>query len=239
MLFFYAKIKKALSLWVDTKSTLFFNLVEVFNMSDDVEEAGPREEGTLGVYDPHTVRFIAAVCQNMPRLYRDTMLSWTNNPKKLQKALRDALMPSWEIVRLSKNYDGIDMSFYVKELIETIPEISEKDTLEVEVEIMEVRDLGFPKGAQYSDILKVLPEYDLRICRPAIGPHLTKKITKSCPQLYIFMKPLKAKGFEGIFTIDEVYKPPKGGCSSWLRAEPCDEMWFWKPDTTFVFERVR
>lgn len=44
-------------------------------------------------YDRHTAKFLAVIGENMPSLQSDTMQGWIENPKALQKVLRDAFCP--------------------------------------------------------------------------------------------------------------------------------------------------
>ncbi len=44
-------------------------------------------------YDRQTAKFLAIVGENMPELSGDVMQGWIENPKSLQKALKDSLCP--------------------------------------------------------------------------------------------------------------------------------------------------
>jgi hypothetical protein len=136
-------------------------------------------------YDPHTAKFLAVVGENMPReLTSDLMQHWIQNPKGLQKVLRNALCPPahytvWRTLTLGLHKTpaayrkallaaGHTIGSWGDEILGRIT--CAKQEARVNLVALSVADLGFKDGAYYKDICAKAVEMGLELCPAEVGP---------------------------------------------------------------------
>jgi hypothetical protein len=200
-------------------------------------------------------KFIEAVSQVLPSdLSEDLMRAWVENPKQLQKILKDALcsppMPSelkrFRTIQLGIYRDANRLRRALKErgfrIGPRADDILAKpaftvstDKAEVDLMVISPAELGFSDGASYKDICTRAIELGLELCPAEVGPQLRLQFDDQPwgDWLRIAMQPIEGSdGHFGIFAVGRDYVTPclRGGDDG--RPET-----FWPAHERFVFMR--
>lgn len=147
--------------------------------------------------------------------------------------------PAYAIVfRKSLDKPKFKIADYADDLLITaFPPKSEKtkplSVTVVKLVLVSVAELGFPKGAKYSEICAKAKLLGLGLCPPEVGPTLRQSYVNQPieERLQIAMEALKGmNGYLGIFVIS--HRKDKRLWLDWHRGHP-DTTWF--PSSLFVF----
>jgi hypothetical protein len=153
-----------------------------------------------------TRKLLAMVVENVPELPTDIMQGWIENPKALQKALSDALLPPqkfeiWRTIRIGgfRNADevrkaiknaGMNIGNYANDILGKI--LLATSETDVNIVLLSVADLGFKDGAEYGKICSRAKELGLELCPAEVGSQLRLQY-KDQPNgewLIVAMKPI-------------------------------------------------
>jgi len=137
-----------------------------------------------------TAKLIARIAENLPDMDEDVMQGWIENPKSLQRALKEVLCPpsertwkTWKTIKLG-TFNSVDEirkalkagGFTVNDRSNDIlgkPAFTMSNTeQDVELVNVSVEELGFKDGTRYTDICKRALELGLDYCPAEVGPQL-------------------------------------------------------------------
>ena len=112
-----------------------------------------------------------------------------------------------------------------------------REEIDVDLVVISVDELGFGKGALYSQISERALAWGLALCPAEVGPalRLAYENQPRGERLIIATKPFADSGDDLDLFVMEV----SGGGGLWLRGDcgPADR--YWEPDRRFVFVRPR
>ncbi len=143
-------------------------------------------------YDRQTAKFLAVVGENMPELSGDVMQGWIQNPKGVQKVLKEAFCPPeatpkfkiWKTIKLGTGLktaddfcealkdDGFNIGDWANDILGKPAFKTATEEIEVDLVKVTVTELGFKKGARRDQIYKRVKELGLELCPPEVGPQL-------------------------------------------------------------------
>lgn len=143
---------------------------------------------TQNTYHKQTADLIARIAQNMPEMDPTTMQGWIENPKALQKALREALCPPeatpvfrvWKTITIGTKSvkelrkeilrDGMKIGSRASDILDKV-EVCPKP-MKLDLVVLSVKELGFKSDATYSEICAKAKSLALELCPPEVGPQL-------------------------------------------------------------------
>ncbi|OGZ73426.1 MAG: hypothetical protein A2908_04090 [Candidatus Staskawiczbacteria bacterium RIFCSPLOWO2_01_FULL_38_12b] len=162
-------------------------------------------------------KFAATILQNLPEVPEDIMQGWIENPKALQKLLAGLVPPvngsitEFKVFKTIKlgtgptNADGfrchlkkdnIRIGDYANDIIGKPVFSVATEEIELDLVVVSVAELGFPKGAGLKDIYAVAKKRGLELCPNEVGPQLRLQY-KDQPKnewLIIGMEPIAGSG---------------------------------------------
>ncbi len=160
-----------------------------------------------------TAKFVGVLAQNLPDMSDELMQNWIENPKGLQKVLKNALCPPevnpdfnkvWKTIKLGTGFKTADDfrqalktgSFSIGNWANYILDkpdftVAPEET-EVDLVVISVADLGFKNGATTRDIYERASKFGLERCPAEVGPQLRLQYTDqpSGEYLFIAMEPV-------------------------------------------------
>lgn len=134
-----------------------------------------------------TAQFLAVVGQNLPQLSSKEMQEWIQDPIRLQGALRDALQSTFPVfmtVRLGTGLTtaddfrralsdgGFRLGDWGNDILGQPAFTVAAEPTEVDVVVLTVADLGFPRGATRTEIYDKALSLGLELCPAEVGPQL-------------------------------------------------------------------
>ncbi|MBU2539634.1 hypothetical protein KJ786_00515 [Patescibacteria group bacterium] len=199
-----------------------------------------------------TAKFVGVVAQNLPEMPDDLMQSWIENPKGLQKVLKNALcppetMPSFKIFqtitlgtgittaddfRKAIKDNGMEIGKYANDILgKSQFTVTVKET-ELDLVNISVADLGFKNGETREKIYARAKELGLELCPNEVGPQLRLQY-KDQPKgevLIIAMEPITdSDGDLELFHVDH------NDNSLWLNSYYAHSGSVWNGNYPFVF----
>lgn len=212
---------------------------------------------TQNTYHAQTAKFIAKVAENMPELSSDVMQGWIENPKGLQKILKNVLCPPegisdfalWKTIKLGTGLTTADDfrhalksgGYHIGDWGNDILgrrafTVAGDEETEVDLVVLSVAELGFKDGASRKDIYKRALKLGLELCPAEIGPQLRLQY-KDQPNgewLLIGMEPITAS--DGRLRVFSVEHDAHG---LWLLGSFGGPASFWGGAGRWVFVRPR
>ena len=194
--------------------------------------------------DKQTAELGAKILQNLPGMNSEMMQKWIDDPQGLQKALRQALcrFKTFMIVKLGtglKTADefrsafvsgGCQISDWASDILNKVV-VATKET-ELELVVASVAELGFKKGAKYSDICDQIKELGHDLCPAEVGPQLRLQYENqpNGEWLRVAMEPIEDSGGDlGVFLVR------RGDDDQWLSTHYVSPGLVWIPEDVFVF----
>jgi len=194
--------------------------------------------------DKQTAELGAKILQNLPEINSGTMQKWIDDPKGLQEVLRKALcrfktlmtvklgtgLKTADEFRSAFEKDGRRISDWASDILSKIT-VATKET-ELELVIASVAELGFKKGAKYSDICDRIKELGYDLCPAEVGPQfrLQYENQPNGEWLRVAMDPIKDS--DGGLRVFHVLRGDDGLWLNTSYGNP-DDVWF--PEYVFVF----
>ncbi len=169
-------------------------------------------------YDRQIAKFIAVVGENVPKLSSDVMRGWIQNPRELQKVLREALLPVfanvWKTVTLGRyktpeayrkalEDNGYYVSDYASQILSKIS-IAESE-IKFDLVIKTATEFGFKDSVRRDRIYIKAQESGLQLCPAEMGPALRLAYPdQPCEErLRIAMEPIADSGdYLNVFGVD-------------------------------------
>ena len=211
---------------------------------------------TAKTYDRQTAKFLAVVGENMPELSGDVMQGWIQNPKAVQKALRNAFCSSeepsrfkvWKTIKLGTGFKKADdfrralrdgefrLSDWASDILGKPAFTVASEETEVDLVKVTVAELGFKKGARRDQIYERAKELGLEFCPPEVGPQLRLQYQDqpNGEWILVAMEPIIGSGgYPSVFCVG------RGDSELWLSSRWGDPDGFWGPDGLWVFCRPR
>jgi len=147
---------------------------------------------TAKTFDRQTAKFLAVVGENMPELSSEVMQGWIQNPKGVQKVLKEAFCPPevtsrfkvWKTIKLGTGlktaddfrralYDGeFNITGCADDILENPAFTVATEEIEVDLVKVTVAELGLKKGARRDQVYERVKEIGLNLCPPEVGPQL-------------------------------------------------------------------
>lgn len=201
------------------------------------------------------LKFGATVLENLPELSRGVKQGWIQNPKALQKALRDALCPPgaipefkvWRTIRLGDGKTVADfrndlrrgnlrLGTWASDIIEKPAFTTATEETEVDVDLVRVTvaELGFKKDARRHQIYERAKELGLELCPAEVGPQLRLQYQDqpNREQILIGMEPfIVLDGSPRAFGVERL------DSELWLSAYYGSPGRVWDADSQWVFVR--
>lgn len=212
---------------------------------------------TTTQFDGLTATFLASIATCLPRdISGDVMQGWNQNPKALQKALREALCPPTEKTPKTselKVWKTIKIGTGIKNGKAFCSELEKQDfrigdwardmlgqkaftvaTQEEDVDLvnLSVADLGFEKGARYDAICARALELGLELCPAEVGPQVRLQYPDQ-PRDEWFLVAMEAIRDSGGYLLVFYVEHAEGG--RWLSGYFGEPVYFWSADYRFVF----
>jgi hypothetical protein len=206
--------------------------------------------------DGLTATFLASIATCLPRdISGDVMQGWNQNPKALQKALREALCPPTETPKAPelKVWKTIKIGTGIKNGKAFCSELEKKDfrigdwardmlgqkaftvaTQEEDVDLvnLSVADLGFEEGARYDAICARALELGLELCPAEVGPQVRLQYPDQ-PLGEWFLVAMEAiRDSDGDL---DVFSVGHGEDGRWLDSYCGEPDFFWDAGLRFVF----
>ena len=201
-----------------------------------------------------TAKLIGVVAQNLPEMSDDLMQGWIENPKGLQKVLKDALCPPeaipdfkvWKTIKLGTGLKTAgDFRKAIKDNKMRISDwandilgkpkfkVAEKET-EIDLVLVTVAELGFKNGATREQIYARAKELDLDLCPAEAGPQLRLQY-KDQPNgewLVVAMEPI-TDSVGGLY----LFYVERSDSDLWLHSYYVHPDDVWDAGARFVFSR--
>jgi hypothetical protein len=205
-------------------------------------------------FDRQTAKFLAVVGENMPELSGDVMQGWIENPKSVQKVLREAFCPPeatfkfeiWKTIKLGTGLKTTSdfrhalctelfwFGGYVNEMIEKLASKVATEKTEVDLVKVTVAELGFKKGARYGQIWERARELGLEPCSPEVGPQLRLQYQdQPNEEMIIVVMTAITVTLPAIFVVERRHP------GLWLTSIDISSDSFWDADYRLVFVRPR
>ena len=211
---------------------------------------------TAKTYDRQTAKFLAVVGESMPELSGEVMQGWIQNPRAVQKALKEALCPPevvldlmvWKTIQLgtglkiAKDFrkaiknSGFHISDWAGDILGKSGFTVVTQATEVDLVKVTVAELGFKEGARRDQIYKKAQELGLDLCPPEVGPQLRLQYQDQPDGEWVLigMEPITdSDGYPVVFDVE------RGGPELWLYGSWGRPDGFWDPDFRWVFVRPR
>ncbi|WLB87706.1 hypothetical protein [Bradyrhizobium japonicum] len=96
----------------------------------------------------------------------------TDNIFQPRETVRLGLIGSAEAYRNALMIAGRSIGSWADDILSKCPFTAEKKSVEVDLVVASVAELGFPEGARYSDICERAVKRGLELCRAEVGPAL-------------------------------------------------------------------
>ena len=201
-----------------------------------------------------TAKLIGVVAQNLPEMSDDLMQGWIENPKGLQKVLKDALCPPeaipdfkvWKTIKLGTGPktagdfrkaikdNKMRISDWASDILGKPAFTVAAEETELDLVVVSVAELGFKNGATREQIYARAKELDLDLCPAEVGPQLRLQ-DKDQPNgewLVIAMEPITASaGRLRLFSVE------RRGSGLWLGSDDGYPGSVWDAGPRFVFSR--
>jgi len=175
-------------------------------------------------------KLIARISECLPKMSSEQKQGWIENPRRLQQVLKVlAEVPSdpkvWKRITLGngpKNADGFREAIQAKGMktgdwasdIMNKPAFTvTKDKTEINLVVVSVADLGFPKGATREQIYQAAIKRGYELCSPDVGSELRLQYEDQSKDewLVIGMEPIAASdGDLRLFYVE------RNGSGQWL-----------------------
>lgn len=207
---------------------------------------------TAKTYDRQTAKFLAVVGENMPELSGDVMQGWIQNPKAVQKTLRNAFCPSeetsrfkaWKTIKLGTGLKtaedfrralhdgGFGLTDWASDILGKPAFVAATEETEIDLVRVMVAELGFKEGARCDQIYERAKELGLELCPPEVGPQLRLQYQDQPNGEWVLvgMEPIRASDGR-----PDVFDVGRGGSDFWLSDYWNDPDDVWDPDRQWVF----
>lgn len=196
-------------------------------------------------------QFVATIVSNLPDMPAEKMQEWIENPKELQKALKESLLPFppviprelevWKSIKIGgfSNVNevreaikkaGMNINNPADLLLEKIPLAKEQST--IKLVCLSMKDLGFNEdGAKNEEIFNRAKEMGLELCPAEVGPQLRLQYKDQPNEEFIMiaMEPIAVSNAFSLFFI------MNGGTDLWLASHRGQLNSFWTRFSRFVF----
>jgi hypothetical protein len=196
-------------------------------------------------------QFVATIVSNLPDMPAEKMQEWIENPKELQKALKESLLPFppviprelevWKSIKIGgfSNVNevreaikkaGMNINNPADLLLEKIPLAKEQST--IKLVCLSMKDLGFNEdGAKNEEIFNRAKEMGLELCPAEVGPQLRLQYKDQPNEEFIMiaMEPIAVSNSFSLFFI------MNGGTDLWLASHIGQLNSFWTRFSRFVF----
>jgi len=159
-------------------------------------------------------KLVARIAENLPDMSGPQVQGWIENPKRLQQALKVlAEIPSdpkvWKRITLGTGIDAdgyrkaikakkMRIGDYANDILgkPTFSVATEEEEVELDLVVVSVAELGFPKGAKLKDIFARAKEKGLHLCPNQVGPELRLQYEDQPKDewLLIGMEPITGSG---------------------------------------------
>lgn len=179
---------------------------------------------TAKTYDRQTAKFLAVIGENMPELSGDMMQGWIEDPKAVQKVLKDVFCTPketprfniWKTIKLgtglktAKDFhkalmsNGFKTSEWANEILGKLYLTAASKETEVDLIVVTVAELGFKRDALRDQIYKRAKELGLELCPPEVGPQLRLQYPDqpNGERVLIGMEPITDfDGYPGVFVV--------------------------------------
>jgi hypothetical protein len=195
----------------------------------------------------------AVILQNLPEMSGEVMQGWIENPKALQKVLRETLCPVkfkvWKTIKLGtpglKTVDdfrkaiadaGVKISDEANDIFGKPQfKVAEKDA-EVDLVVVSVGELGFKNSPTSKQVYSRAKELGLQLCPNEVGLQLRLQYwyQPRGERLVVAMEPITASaGNLGLFNVAH------DADGLWLDTYYGPPILVWRLDAQFVFVRPR
>lgn len=195
-------------------------------------------------------KLVSRIAECLPEMSKEQKQGWIENPKRLQQVLKVlAEVPSdpavWKRITLGngpKNADGYRKAIndkgmrtgdWASDIMNKPAFTITKDKTEVNLVVVSVGELGFPKGATREAIYQAAKKLGYELCPPDVGPELRLQYPDQPKDewLIIGMEPITVSGGRlKLFCVGH------DGYGQWLGScygDP-DSVWFAGNDFVFV-----
>ena len=145
-----------------------------------------------------TAKFVGVIAQNLPEMPDDLMQNWIENPRGLQKVLKNALclpetMPNFKVfktIKLGTNGlktaddfrkaikgCGMKIGDYANDILGKPAFTVATEETELDLIVVSVAELGFKNRAKRENIYARAQELGLQLCPNEVGPQLRLQYT--------------------------------------------------------------
>jgi len=211
---------------------------------------------TTKTYDRQTAKLLAVIGENMPELSGDVMQGWIENPKSVQKVLKEAFCPPeatpkfeiWKTIKLGtglKTADdfrkaikngGMKISNWADDILGKSGFTVITGETEVDLIKVTVAELGFKEGARRDQIYERAKELGLELCPPEVGPQLRMQYRDQPNGEWILIGMEPIRDSDGVLFVFDVVR---SGSGLWLYGHYDYPGCVWHADGQWVFVRSR
>jgi len=204
-----------------------------------------------------TAKFVGVIAQNLPDMSDDLMQGWIENPKSLQKVLKNVLCPPeavpnfevWKTIKLGMNGlktaedfrkdikdCGMKISGWAKDILGKSEFTAVTEETAVDLVKVTVAELGFKNGACRDRIYDRAKELGLELCPVEVGPQLRLqyKDQPNGERIRVGMEPIRGSDNDlKVFCVERL------DSGFWLNGGYGVPDSFWGAGSQWVFVRPR